>query len=298
LSYVKEKSFAPIIMLITGALFLGLGPVMVRFAAEASAEVIAFYRMLFAIPLLWLLSLSSYDSGTSREKLMAFSAGVFLAADLACWHTAIASTKVANATLLIGLSPFWVAFMSALYPGLRLSTRFFVALILCFTGMTLLTSISGFTPRLGTGEYLSIIASLFYAVFTYLFAMVCKKMAPVHALKWSSVGSAAFMLLVALIRDQPLLGFSSKTWLSLLGLGTVIQTLAWLLISKGLKHIHATVGSLGLLGQQIATVFFGWIILDETLGTIQLFGCGVMMLGMGLGGRWAPRPEEILKELE
>tara|TARA_R110000868_G_scaffold180754_1_gene421405 strand:- start:4002 stop:4898 length:897 start_codon:yes stop_codon:yes gene_type:complete len=298
LSYVKSGSYKPIILLITGALFLGLGPVFVRFAGEVSAEVIAFYRMIFAAPLLFLFSLKNQDTGSNREKLMAFSAGVFLSADLACWHTAIATTKVANATLLIGLAPFWVAFMSALYPGLRLSTRFFVALILCFAGMSLLTSISGFTPKLGTGEYLSIIASIFYAVFTYLFAMVCKKMAPIHALKWSTIGSAFFMILIAFIREQPLLGFSPKAWLALAGLGVIIQTFAWLLISKGLKHIHATVGSLGLLGQQIATVFFGWVLLGETLGTIQLVGCGIMMVGMGLGGRWAPKPQEILRELE
>lgn len=298
MSYDKPKPIGPLLLLVSGALILGLGPIFVRYAHQASPEVIAFYRMLFAFPLLYLLSLKNTNAGTNREKLMAFSAGVFLSADLACWHTAIQSTKVANATLLVGLSPFWVAFMSALYPGLRLSTRFFVALVLCFAGMSMLTSISGFAPSLGKGEYLSIIASLFYAVYTYLFAMVCKRIAPIHALKWSTLGSAAFMFLAASARDQQMTDFNSQTWLGLVALGVVIQTVAWLMISKGLKHIHATVGSLGLLAQQLATVVFGWLILDEKLGSLQLFGCLIMITGMGLGGRWAPRPKEILMELE
>lgn len=284
-------------MLFIGATILGLGPIFVRSSHEASAEMIAFYRMIFALPFLYLASLKNKNIGEKRERLMAFSAGVFLAADLACWHTSIQLTKVANATLLIGLSPFWVAFMSTLYPGLRLSTRFFIALIICFAGMSMLTSLTGFMPSLGKGEYLSITASIFYAVYTYLFAMVCKKMAPIHALKWSTLGSACFMLLVALIRDSKLIGFKLETWMALLSLGIIVQVLAWLLISKALSHIHATVGSLGLLAQQIATVFFGWIILGEKLGLTQIIGCLIMVTGMILGGIWAPKPNELTKEL-
>src|SRR5690606_4339345 len=140
----------------------GIGPVLVRFARAASPEVIAFWRMSIALPFLILVArFSGGNPGTQKEKAVAFCSGIFLAADLACWHTAIMATKVANATLLVGLSPFWVAFMSALYPGLRLSTRFFVALILCFGGMSMLTSVTGFAPQLGRGEILSIVASIF-----------------------------------------------------------------------------------------------------------------------------------------
>lgn len=297
MNYVKKTPTKALLLLFLGASILGFGPIFVRGAHEASAEVIAFYRMLFALPILYFFSIKEPFVGETKAKLMAFSAGVFLSADLACWHTAIQTTKVANATLLIGLSPFWVAFMSSLYPGLRLSTRFFVALILCFSGMSMLTSISGFLPSLGKGEYLSIIASIFYAVFTYLFAMVCKKMAPIHALKWSTFGSAIFMFLVAILRDAPLINFEQETWLSLLALGVVVQSIAWFIISSSLKHIHATVGSLGLLAQQLATVFLGWVILGEKLGRGQLIGCLIMIIGMGLGGLWAPKPAEITKEL-
>ncbi|PIP89569.1 MAG: hypothetical protein COW01_11370 [Bdellovibrionales bacterium CG12_big_fil_rev_8_21_14_0_65_38_15] len=297
MNYDKKMSTKALVLLFLGASILGFGPILVRGAHEASAEVIAFYRMLFALPILFFISMRDPFVGETRAKLMAFSAGVFLSADLACWHTAIQTTKVANATLLIGLAPFWVAFMSSLYPGLRLSTRFFVALILCFSGMSMLTSMTGFLPTLGKGEYLSIIASIFYAAFTYLFAMVCKKMAPIHALKWSTFGSAIFMFIVALLRGAPLINFQQETWLSLLGLGVVIQSLAWFIISSSLKHLHATVGSLGLLAQQLATVVLGWIILGEKLGKAQLLGCLIMIVGMGLGGLWAPKPAEITKEL-
>lgn len=269
-----------------------------RFASEAGAMSIAFWRMCIAAPVLFLMALKTPQTGTTKEKAVAFSAGIFLAADLSCWHVALLSTKVANATLPIGLSPFWVAFMSALYPGLRLSTRFFIALIICFAGMFMLTSVGSFAPNLGAGEFLAIIASVFYAVYTYLFAMICKRIAPIHALKWSSLGSAFFMFFIVLFRDQNFSGYSPKTWLALLGLGLFIQSFAWLLISKGLKYVHATVGSLGLLGQQIATVFLGQILLGESLTLFQLAGCLVMLVGMAMGARFAPRPKEIMQELQ
>src|SRR5690606_2435960 len=244
-----------------------------------------------------LTGLRNDQTGERKEKLMAFSAGIFLAADLGCWHIALLSTKVANATLPIGLSPFWVAFMSAFYPGLRLSTRFFIALIMCFAGMFLLTSVGDFVPTLGRGEFLAIIASIFYAMYTYTFAMICKRIAPIHALKWSSLGSAIFMLFLALFFERELFNYNQQTWLALLGLGVFIQSFVWLLISKGLKYVHATVGSVGLLGQQVATVFFGVIILGEKLTLMQLLGCLIMLIGMGLGARFAPRPKEIMQEI-
>lgn len=105
------------------------------------------------------------------------------------------------------------------------------------------------------------------------------------------------MLLASLVRGSQMMNFEISTWLSLIGLGVVVQSVAWLIISNSLKHLHATVGSLGLLAQQIATVFFGWILLHEKLGKAQLLGCLIMIIGMGLGGLWAPRPSEISKEL-
>lgn len=303
MNFARTPVLKALVLLTLGAMILGVGPVLVRFAKPAAPEVIAFWRMLIALPFLALIakfsntSQTGLSSGSNKERAMAFSAGVFLACDLACWHSAIMVTKVANATLLIGLSPFWVAFMSALYPGLRLSTRFFVALILCFGGMSMLTSVTGFAPQLGRGEILSIVASIFYAIYTYLYAMICKRMNPTHALTWSTFGSATFMFVVAFFRAQNLWSFEVQTWLAFIGLGIIIQVMAWLLISRSLKDLHATVGSLGLLGQQLATVFFGWLLLDERLGAIQLVGCVIMLVGMALGGRWAPRPKEIMEEL-
>src|SRR5437667_9311080 len=92
--------------LFTGATAIGFAPLFVRLS-EVGPSATAFYRMLFALPVLWLWT-AIEAKGTRRARrpstrkdfLMLATTGLFFTADLALWHWSLKMTTVANSTLL------------------------------------------------------------------------------------------------------------------------------------------------------------------------------------------------------
>jgi drug/metabolite transporter (DMT)-like permease len=78
--------------------------------------------------------------------------------------------------------------------------------------------------------------------------------------------------------------------LALLGLGWLVQVLAWWLIAWSFGHISASLGSLGLLFQQVATVLLGWLLLKETPGMVQGLGILFILAGIALAATHPPVP--------
>ena len=78
-------------------------------------------------------------------------------------------------------------------------------------------------------------------------------------------GSVVTVLVVCLVLGMPLSGFSSRTWLALLGLGLISQLGAHLALTYALGHLPATVTSVGLLAQVPLTALLAVPLLGESL---------------------------------
>ena len=90
----------------------------------------------------------------------------------------------------------------------------------------------------------------------------------------------ATLLLVCVIVDAPLWGFSSRTWLALLGLGLISQLGAYLALAYALGHLPATVTSVGLLAQAPLTALLAVPLLGEPLTRPYLIGGALVLAGI------------------
>ena len=97
----------PLAVLVLAAMVLGLAPILVRLT-ETGPAAAGFWRFLFALPLLTLLT-ATQGSGAGRglgtPSRWMLLAGLFFVLDLAFWHYGIVMTSVANATVLCNLTP-------------------------------------------------------------------------------------------------------------------------------------------------------------------------------------------------
>ena len=126
-STVQQRAFA--------ALFIGAGaiafsPIFVRMS-ELGPSATAFYRVFFAIPVLWIwVYISNPIEGQHRhpsspgDYIRLTLAGLFFSCDLAVWHWSIKLTSVANSTLLANAAPIFVTFGAFFLFGEKFSNTF------------------------------------------------------------------------------------------------------------------------------------------------------------------------------
>jgi drug/metabolite transporter (DMT)-like permease len=289
---VKGKATAAIL---SGATLLGFSAIFVKWAGAggATALTVGFYRMAVALPGAWWLARRAGSLGSARGRVWAGVAGVAFFLDLALWHLAMHETSAANATLLVGgLSPVWVALFSFFVLGRRVGPLGWLGQLAGLSGALVLALARGARTGGGGGETIAIGASFCYAGFTLALARARATLNAPQALFWMSLSCLACFAVAAGVAGHPFHGYSPGAWWSLLGLGVVVQLVAWWLGSWGLGHVEPAVAALALQMQQVATLFLAAWLLSEPLRPLGLLGgallCGGIVLA-SLGARLPAR---------
>jgi len=284
------------VALLGGALLLGFAAVFVRWSQAAGPLAIGFYRMSFALGPVALLAFlapgARRDSHpqASRGRLWAMLGGFCFTLDLALWNTALRYTSAASATLLVGMAPLWVSLATVLFLKARMPRRAWVGLGLALLGAAALALAKGARLGANVGELMALLASLGYGAYTVSLTQARRSLDARRALFFVVLTSSVGFGVLGLLRGESFGGFPTATWLSLLALGLLVQVGAWWLISWGLGHLPAASGSLGLLLQQVATVFLGWTLLGERLLGAQALGVVAILLGIALAISAPPVP--------
>jgi drug/metabolite transporter (DMT)-like permease len=267
---------------LTGASVLGISAVFAKWALAGGASVltVGFYRMVFALPGALLLARTSGGHTDRTGRAWAIGAGVFFSLDLALWHLAMRFTTAANATLLVGLSPIWVALVAAMFWGRRFRPLGWLGQAVGLGGALVLALARGARSGSGRGEAIAVGASFCYAAFTLAMSRARRTLSAPHALVWMSLTCLGTFALAIAITHDPLSGYDARTWVSLVGLGLIVQLLGWWLNSWGLGHVDPATGAIALQMQQVATLFLSAWLLAEPLRPLGILGGGLIITGI------------------
>jgi drug/metabolite transporter (DMT)-like permease len=268
---------------LTGASIVGLSAIFVRWAVAGGATVltVGLYRMLVALPgALWLARRSG-GLGDTRGRVWAVAAGLAFFVDLALWHQAMHETTVANATLLVGgLSPIWVALFATVVGKQRFRPFGWLGQAIGLGGALVLALARGARTGNGRGEAIAVVASTFYAAVTLTLSRSRRTLNAPQALFWMSLGCFAGFAVTTAATGDPLHGYDTRAWASLVGLGLVVQLLGWSLNSWGLGHVDAATGAIALQMQQVATPLLAVWLLGEALRPLGLLGGALILAGI------------------
>lgn len=286
------KNILPYIALGSGILALSLSGMFVRWA-QAPGMVTSLYRMLTAALILLPVIVMGRRGRGARGKAptrdgwgwIAFPAagGLFTALDHSTWSTAIATTQVANATLLNNIAPLWVALYAALVWRESLRGRFWLGLMVTLAGAVLVLS-SGllFSPQQTGGNLLALVSSLFYAAY---FLVTQRGRSRLDALTYVwlvTVFAAVSLLAASLLLRLPLSGFPPLTWLVFLAAALVSQVGGYFSIAYALGHLPASVVSPTMILQPVLTALLAYIFAGETLAPMQWVGGLLAIAGITL----------------
>ena len=283
--------------LLGGAVCIALSPIWVRIS-DVGPTASAFWRVFLAVPLLWILF---FSVKTKEKKIFPpqwrtmLAAGIAFAGDLAFWHWSIQFTSVANSTLLANLASIFVTLAAWLLWRQRPSALFLAGLAAALAGVALLVraSLAGFSggsPNALLGDGLGVVTAMFYAWYLLSVKGIRDRGgATLQLMAVTTTITAAILLPVALASGEALLPRTATGWLTLLGLAWISHTAGQGLIAYALAHLPAAFSSVGLLFQPVMAALFAWALLGESLSALQVAGGAVVLAGILLARRGAPK---------
>jgi drug/metabolite transporter (DMT)-like permease len=253
----------------------------------------AFYRVFIASLVLvpWRLATSLAQARTGgmvkarpRAMLLALVGGIFFGLDLALYNTAVMRTTATTATLLGNNAPIFVGIGSWLLFKRPPRRTFWIGLALAVAGAAIMMVAAAAGKAGGRGDLagagMAITAAFFFAGYLLTTEHVREEMDTLTFSTIAVVGSVLTLLVVCLVLDSPLGGFTTRTWLALLGLGLISQLGAYLGLAYALGHLPATITSVGLLAQVPLTALLAVPLLGEPLTMPYLTGGALVLVGI------------------
>lgn len=292
----KRGQVTAYLALASGLAALGFSAIFVRLAA-VPGSVASFYRMsiglvFLTIPFLHLRRGKPFPPWTAVR--IALAGGLFFAIDLIFWASGVVLSGATNPTLMSNTAPLWVGLGSLYIFREKLPTRFWIGLVIAMLGAVLVLGLDALQSfNLGLGTLFGLIAGVFYGGYFLITQRGRKKLDAITYFWFSVMGATMLLFFINLVLGNPLLGYSNKTYLALLGLGVISQGLGWLAINYAQGHLPATVVSPTLLGQPLLTGLIAGPVLGEFLAPLQIAGGLAVLTGVYLVHR--SRTETIQK---
>ena len=271
-----------------GALVIAFSAILVRLA-EVSPSTAAFFRCVYALPVLALLAWLDdrrYGARPLRERLPLWIAGIMFAADLTLWHHSIEAVGAGLATVLGNIQVVLVGLLAWVALGERPDNRALAAIPVVFAGVILISGVIG-GGAYGDDPLLGVIFGVFTAITYALFILILRQgntdnRRPAGPLFDATLSGAVFSAIggiaVGDIDWAP--GLEAQAWLVLLALSS--QVLGWLLISVSLPRLPAVLTSILLMLQPVSTVFLGAVLLSEAPSAVQLVGVVIVIAGVAV----------------
>jgi drug/metabolite transporter (DMT)-like permease len=281
--------------LLVGAVGIGFAPILVRLS-EVGPSATAAYRILIALPILWLLVVYERQRqpetvrprGTADFKWLAV-AGLFFTGDLAMWHWSLQITTVANSTLLTNFAPIFVTIGAWLILGERVSSRFVIGLILALggAGLLVLQSVSLSTRQMW-GDLLSVVTAIVYSAYLLSVKGLRQRFSTITIMAWSGIVSCGALFLVAWLSGEKMIPIDARGWKVLVALALVSHVGGQTLIAFALGHLPASFSSVSLLLQPVIAALLAVPLLREPLSGLQIIGGLITLAGVLLASRARP----------
>ena len=272
--------------LLLGAVAVGASAIFVRLS-DLGALPSAFYRPFLAIPAIWLWLRLRPSAGAVRKPqspgdfARLLLAGALFAGDLAFWHLSLHHTTVANATLFANAAPVFVVLAERLLFRRPIGRTFLTGLALGLAGAACLAGGSlAAAPSHLLGDGYGVVTAVFLASYLMAVERLRQAFSAATIMLWTSIGTAAVLLPIALATGEPMIAQTAYGWSILLALAWISQAAGQGLIVMALDKLPAGLAALGLLTEPIAAALLALIILAEPITTWQTVGGTVILWGI------------------
>ncbi len=274
----------PMAMILIGIFGISFSSIFVKYS-QAPSAVTAAWRLLWTVLLTSPVALLRRE--TRREiagmgrKLLLLSAlsGLCLALHFAAWFESLAHTSVASSTTIVCTDVIWVCLGYCLFLKGKLSRKALLAI-----GVTLCGSVCiAWSDSAGGGLYgdlLALAAAVAVAVYTLL-GRVVRSRVSTTAYTWVVYSTcAASLLVLCLLRQEPLTGWGPSAPLVGLLLALFSTVLGHSIFSWCLKYFSPAFVSASKLCEPVVAAVLAAFLFGEMPTAMQLFGAALILGGV------------------
>lgn len=247
-------------------------------------SVLLFLSIRFSITFLCLLPIviKDFRQDLNKDWKIALPTGFILAAIFFCEVFGVSKTTASNAAFLISLSVIFTAFAELAINKKRISNALLTLSICSVIGVLLLTSSSGFTLSLNTGDYFILAAAVLRALMVTMTKRFAegKKItnATLTALQSGVVASCAIVgTLVFIPASETVFPVALEFWLTISYLVLFCTLFSFYVQNYAVRKTSPTKVSLLMGSEPLFGAVFAMIWLQESLTIIQITG-GILIL--------------------
>lgn len=261
--------------------------------ADVGGAVAAFYRLFIGtsvlLPFLLLKPQRQALPALRADRValgLVIASGLIFALQNFSFYAGVRHTAPETATFLANTAVIWVGLVTAIGLRHRPPLLFWLGAALGMLGIYLLTvqgSAQGLS--LGRGELLALLTSFLYTAYLLVNRIARQRVPALVFAAVAGCASFALLLLVVLLLDAPLTGYSAKTYLALLAIGLISQALGMSLILYAQKFVPAAQASTILLLQPVVTLVLAIALLGSVPTSMHLLGMFAVLTGVLLANR-------------
>jgi len=277
------------VALISFSLLLGINHVVIK-VVNSGLDPIFFAGIRSVIAFLFLLiCMKIWNKSIVLKKKYIFVsilAGLVFALEFLFLFLALDFTSVSRNSIIYYSMPVWLACLAHFFiPNERLNFLMGIGLIMAFVGVTLsiLNGVNDFSLSAETfwGDVLAILAAFTWALLILIAkGTKFKEVNPEIQLVWMVMVSGPVLILFSLILSDPIRDFQIIHLWGLLFQSVIVVAggfLSWLWLLS--IYPASGVASFSFL-TPIFTIFFGWLILGESLTINFLFAAFLVIFGL------------------
>ncbi|MGF1429444.1 DMT family transporter [Kitasatospora sp. LaBMicrA B282] len=261
-------------------------------ATAAPALAIACWRNLLSVGVLGPYALLRHRAELRaigrRPLLLAIAAGALLAAHFALWMPSLRMTSVASSTALVTTTPLWTILLLRL-AGHRPSRLVWLGMCVAFGGVLVLTGVDlSLSGRALAGDALALAAGLAAAGYMLLGAEVRRTVSTTAYTLVCYATTALVLLVVCLVGDVRLSGWSGQAWGQIVLLMVAAQFLGHSLSNRVVRTLGPSVTSTAILLETPGAALIAAVWLGQTPAPAAYPAVLLILLGLGLvvrGGR-------------
>ena len=280
------KWLGPVLVLM-GGVFIGLAPIGLRLGLDdLGPQAIAFWRYVFALPILFLLFVGIERRLPSKPNRFIVIAGVCFALDIALWHWSLTYTTVANATFLVNLGNVCAGLTAWIFLKEKLTWKWGVAVFIAVAGAAALSLGGGADAKADLrGDLLALGAAVLVSGYVVASKVARRTLGGLETILWLTVVEiiVAAMLVIGFRENffpSELSGFLVPLFLAI-----AVHIAGQGLIVTGLGYTPAAIAGVLVLVQPVVAAAISWHLFDEPLTPLQAGGGFLILVGILIAQR-------------